>query len=71
MKTLFAVGIAAAYIIGNYIVRGYLNIPSDALVIILVSAAYFALKDEWNKQEEDDTPVFIKLMRSVGSIKKM
>ena len=70
MKILLAIGIAAAYIIGNYIVRGYLNIPSDALVIILVSAAYFALKDEWDKQE-DDVPVFVKMMRSVGSIRKM
>lgn len=70
MKILLAVGIAAAYIIGNYIVRGHLNIPSDVLVIILVSAAYFALKDEWDKQEED-VPVFVKLMRSVGSIRKM
>lgn len=71
MKILLAIGIAAAYIIGNYIVRGYLNIPSDVLVIILVSSAYFALKDEWDKQEEDDVPVFVKLMRSVGSIRKM
>ena len=70
MKILLAIGIAAAYIIGNYIARGYLNIPSDVLVIVLVSAAYFALRDEWDKQEED-VPVFVKLMRSVGSIRKM
>lgn len=71
MKILFAVGISATYIIGNYIVRGYLNIPSDILVIILVSAAYLAIRGDWNKQEEDDVPVFVKLMRSVGSIRKM
>lgn len=71
MKILLAVGIAAAYIIGNYIVRGYLNIPSDILVIILVSAYYLAIREDWDKQEDDDVPVFIKLMKSVGSIKKM
>lgn len=70
MKIAIGTTLAAAYIIMNYFIRGYLNISSDVLVIILVSAAYFALKGEWDKQE-DDVSVFVRLMRSVGSIRKM
>lgn len=69
MKIAIGTTLAAAYIIMNYFIRGYLNVASDVLVILLVLGVYFALREDCEKQ--DDTPVFIKLMKSVGSIKKM
>ena len=69
MKIAIGITLSAAYMIANYFIRGYFNVASDVLVILLVLGVYFVFKDDYEKQ--DDTPVFVKLMRSVGSIRKM
>ena len=75
MKRLITgTALAAGYIFLCYWQRGYLNLMSDLIVIVMATAAYLILDKMSDKDQQpaqaDDEPTYIKVARSTHGIRK-
>lgn len=74
MKRLITgTALAAGYIFLCYWQRGYLNLMSDLIVIVMATAAYLILDKMSDKDQQPaqaDEPTYIKVARSTHGIRK-
>lgn len=73
-KIIIGFALVAGYIFLCYWQRGYLNLMSDLIVIVMATAAYLILDKMSDKDQQpaqaDDEPTYIKVARSTHGIHK-